>query len=226
MHRIAVFAGLGSESLFSNSTLDRAVQDATLPESQILLRSLHDIFREQIALAVRKGQLPAESLDLDDFQRPETLLRPSSKYHQSVVIQHTTIFLAQICRYLGHQSSTSAGAQLRGAAGFCVGLFPAATTITAHTDIEFLQRAQDFFLVTLWLGIHSETLRLSLLARHGCPQSLPWSIVVDNADQAVVDSINSLDVSSLSEAADVDEGRNGSPGQTRDLGLSQRFWPP
>lgn len=200
MHRIAVFAGLGSESLFSNTTLDRTVQDVSLPEAQILLRSFYDIFRRRIALAVRKGELPPESIDLDDFQRPEDLQNPASKYRESSVIQHTTIFLVQVFRYLRYRSSTDADTtqtQLRGAAGFCVGLFPAATTATAHNDIEFLQRAQDFFLATLWLGIHCEAFRLSLLARHRCPQNLPWSIVVDNADQAVTAAVNSLDVSSF-----------------------------
>lgn len=192
MARIAVFAGLGSESLFSDTTLRRAAQDGSLPESQVLLRCCHSIFRTQVAAAVRRKQLPSGSIDLDDFQRPDDLLKPHHKYRPNATIQHATIFLVQILRYLGSRSNTPAG-RLCGAAGFCVGLFPAATILTAgpsDDNVEFLQRALDFFHITLWLGIHCETFRLEQLTQYGCRQDLPWSIVVDNAPPAISEAFD------------------------------------
>lgn len=197
MPRVAVFAGLGSESLFSDTTLDRSAQDVSLPESQILLRSFHTIFRTQIALAIQRGQLAPESIDLDDFQRPDQIQSPPPQYRHNIVLQHTTIYLVQTFRYLrlASSSGTAAAASCVGAAGFCVGLFPAATVLTAHDDVEFLQRALDFFHVTLWLGIHCEAFRVSLLTEHGCAHDLPWSVIVDNVSQDIMDDLNVSEVS-------------------------------
>lgn len=183
MHCVAVFAGLGSESLFSRSTLDTAVQDATLPESQIILRACHIAFRTQVAKAVERGRLPAEVINLDDFMQPETLLRPPPSYHQNVIVQHTTIYLVQILRYLRQCRELS---DIRSVAGFCAGLLPAAAVATAGNVIEFLQRAQDFFNVALLLGINSEIYRNSQISQSGCSPSLPWSVVVHNVSSDVV----------------------------------------
>ncbi|KAI1082602.1 putative polyketide synthase [Whalleya microplaca] len=183
MHCVAVFAGLGSESLFSRSTLDTAVQDATLPESQIILRACHIAFRTQVAKAVERGRLPAEVINLDDFMQPETLLRPPPSYHQNVIVQHTTIYLVQILRYLRQCRELS---DIRSVAGFCAGLLPAAAVATAGNVIEFLQRAQDFFNVALLLGINSEIYRNSQISQSGCSPSLPWSVVVHNISSDVV----------------------------------------
>ncbi|KAI1371042.1 putative polyketide synthase [Hypoxylon crocopeplum] len=186
MYRIAVFAGLGSESLFSRTTLDTAVQDASLPESQIILQSCHATFRTQVAKAIEQGRLSVESIDLDDFIQPETLLRPPVNYHQNVVIQHTTIYLIQVLRFLRHSRGLS---DVRGVAGFCAGLLPAAAVASAHNVIEFLQRAQDFFHVALWLGISSESYRSSQVSQSACPPSLPWSVVVHNISDDIINRL-------------------------------------
>ncbi|KAI0012377.1 putative polyketide synthase [Xylariaceae sp. FL0662B] len=186
MHCIAVFAGLGSESLFSDTTLDTAVQDASLPESQIILRACHAVFRTQVTRAVERGHLSAKVINLDDFTLPETLLRPRPSYHHNVIVQHTTIYLVQIFRYLRHCRELSA---IRGVAGFCAGLLPAAAVATASNVIEFLQRAQDFFYVALWLGINSEIYRNSQISQSGCSSSLPWSVVVHNASNDVTEGL-------------------------------------
>ncbi|THC89669.1 hypothetical protein EYZ11_010880 [Aspergillus tanneri] len=177
MDYVAVFAGLGSESLFSQVTLDTAIQDASLPESQIILQACHACFRTQIATAMRQGRLAVDAIDLDDFTEPETLLRPPPSYHQSVVLQHTTIYLVQIVRYLRQSRELS---HLRGVAGFCVGVLPAAAIASTHSLVQFLQRAQDLFQVALWVGINSETYRRAQATRGNSSTSLPWSVVVDN----------------------------------------------
>lgn len=195
MHRIAVFAGLGSESLFSRTTLDTAIQDASLPESQIILQACHVAFRAQIAKAVQEGRLSAEAIDLDDFTQPEALLQPPISYHRNVLIQHTTIYLTQILRFLRQSRGVS---DIRGVAGFCAGLLPAAAVASAHNVIEFLQRAQDFFYVALWLGIHSESYRSSQISLGGCSPSLPWSVVVHNISEDIVTDLLGPDAKNVS----------------------------
>ncbi|KAI2469619.1 putative polyketide synthase [Annulohypoxylon bovei var. microspora] len=193
MYRVAVFAGLGSESLFSRITLDTAVQDASLPESQIILRACHAVFRTQVAKAIEKGYLSPEAVDLDDFTQPENLIQPPLTYHHNVVIQHTAIYLIQIFRFLRHSRGFR---DVQGVAGFCAGLLPAAVVATSHNVIEFMQRAQDFFHVTLWLGINSESYRYTQLSQGGCSPSLPWSMVVHNiSDDIIAELIDDTQVS-------------------------------
>ncbi|KAI1769355.1 putative polyketide synthase [Hypoxylon sp. FL1150] len=187
MYRIAVFAGLGSESLFSPITLDTAINDASLPESQVFLRACHDAFRTQIAKAIDEGRLAPEAIDLDDFVESENLLQPPIHYHQNVVIQHTIIYLTQILRFLSHSQGQS---KIQGVAGFCAGLLPAAVVASAHNVVEFLQRAQDFFHVALWLGIYSESYRSSQISAGGCSPGLPWSIVVHNISEDIIASLS------------------------------------
>ncbi|KAI9705151.1 MAG: Type I Iterative PKS [Bogoriella megaspora] len=177
-----VFAGLGSGVLFSKPSLDASARDALLPESQLLLQACHTIFHAEVSHAVRSGIL-SHDVDLEDFNTPTKLLSPSEKYHQNVVVQHTTLYLSQILRYLGqlHQHS-----ELLEVAGFCVGLLPAVVVSTSRNSIEFLSRAQDLFYVSIWLGIHGQSYRRSYLTHHACKPNLPWSVVVDgiNAERA------------------------------------------
>lgn len=194
MCRIAVFAGLGSKSLFSQKTLDTALQDALQPESQIILRACHTAFRTQVAKAIEQGRLTAEVIDLNDFVQPETLLRPPTAYHENVIIQHTTIYLVQIFRYLRHCPEVS---NLQGVAGFCAGLLPAAAVATAHNVIEFLQRAQDIFHVALWLGINCEAYRRSQISLSSCSPSLPWSVVIDNVSVDTITKLINADAGSV-----------------------------
>ncbi|KJZ79728.1 hypothetical protein HIM_01197 [Hirsutella minnesotensis 3608] len=200
MQFIAIFAGLGSDALFSDKTLQRASQDALRPECQMLLKTCHRSFCRHITKAVNQGQLPVDRIDLDDFQDPESLLQPPSQYRQSVVIQHTTIFLIQLLRYLGSGGDSS---RLRGVAGFCVGLLSAVTVATARDDLELLQNAQDFFGIALWLGIYCDKFRNSQIQQSGCPPDLPWSVVVNNVagiDIPKLDMPTSVHVSARNSA--------------------------
>ncbi|KAI1458115.1 beta-ketoacyl synthase [Annulohypoxylon moriforme] len=182
MYRVAVFAGLGSETLFSRKSLDTAIQDSSLPESRIILRACHAAFRTQIAKAVEQGHLSPESVDLEDFDQPESLIQPPLKYHHNAVIQHAAIYLIQIFRFLRHSTGLH---DVQGVAGFCAGLLPAAVVATSRNVIEFMQRAQDFFHVTLWLGINSESYRHTEISQGGSP-GLPWSMVVHNITDEII----------------------------------------
>ncbi|KAI0438240.1 putative polyketide synthase [Xylaria telfairii] len=186
MYHIPVFAGLGSDTLFSPNTSELAIRDASVPESQIILQACHAIFCTQISRATGRGHISASSINLDDFPQPETLLRPDSRYHQNVVIQHATIYLVQIIRYIGHGHKEL---DIRGAAGFCTGLLPAAAISTTTSTIELLQRAQDLFLVALWIGISADLYRRNEITHSGCAADLPWGIVVEKLSQETISSL-------------------------------------
>jgi hypothetical protein len=177
-----VFAGLGSDVLFSKPSLDASARDALLPGSQLLLQACHAIFHAEVSHAIRSGIL-SRDIDLQDFDTPAKLLSPNERYHRNVVVQHTTLYLSQILRYLGQLPQYG---ELLEVAAFCAGLLPAAVVSTSRNSIEFLSRAQDLFYVSVWLGIRSESYRRAYLALHACEPSLPWSVVVDgiNAERA------------------------------------------
>ncbi|KAI1131887.1 putative polyketide synthase [Nemania abortiva] len=190
MYHIPVFAGLGSDSLFTPKTSEQAIRDASLPESQIILRACHSIFRKQIAKATERGHLSAQAINLDDFLQPEALLHPRPEYHQNVVIQHTAIYLVQILRYIGYGYRTL---HIQGVVGFCTGLLPAAALSTTTDTIGFLQRVQDLFTVALCVGINSDLYRRNEIIRSGCAPELPWALVVDKISEETIASLTAAD---------------------------------
>ncbi|EKG09551.1 hypothetical protein MPH_13401 [Macrophomina phaseolina MS6] len=179
MRAIPVFAGLGSEALFSATTLDTAARDALLPEAKMLLSACHHVFKTEIAHAVREGLLPPDDLDIADFDDPAELLRPAKRHRRNAVVQHTTLFLVQMLRYMRHLDAL--WGRVLGAAGFCAGILPAAVVATSRTPIELLSRAQDLFYVAVWVGIRSQSYRVAAIGSAPSPScsSLPWSVVVD-----------------------------------------------
>ncbi|KAJ5675933.1 type I iterative polyketide synthase [Penicillium macrosclerotiorum] len=58
MNQIPVFAGLGSDALFSERTLKTAAEDAKSPEGQIILRAFHGIFVKEITSIIQSQRLP------------------------------------------------------------------------------------------------------------------------------------------------------------------------
>ncbi|KAI1632524.1 putative polyketide synthase [Biscogniauxia mediterranea] len=183
MHYITVFAGLGSDLLFSANTAHTALDDSSVPESQIILRECHDIFRREIQQAIDARLLTARDIDLDDFVQPEILLRPPVGYYHNTIIQHTTIYLVQTLRYISQHLRTS---DIKGVAGFCVGLLPAVVVSTSHNITSLIQRAEELFHVALWIGINSEIYRRTQISTSKCSPSIPWSIVVNDISTETV----------------------------------------
>ena len=175
MHNIPVFAGLGSDSLFSQRTLDTAAQDAKLPESKILLRSCHRIFLSEVAKAVDLKILTSD-IKLEDFEEPHSLIQPLENYHHSILVQHMTLYLVQLLRYIRCMSESS---KLLGVAGFCAGLLPALAVASSNNLIELLSQGQNFFYIAFWLGSRNEEYRQQENARIPCQPNLPWSVVID-----------------------------------------------
>ncbi|KAJ5279451.1 type I iterative polyketide synthase [Penicillium angulare] len=176
MNQIPVFAGLGSDALFSERTLGTAAEDARTPEGQILLRACHAIFVEEITSVMHSQRLPSE-LKLEDFLEPESLIRPQACYQRNSIIQHVSLYTIQLLRYLRH-SKEKPGALL-GAAGFCAGLLPSAAVVSSRNVIELLSRGQEFFYAALYLGIHVESYKQVMMAEESHPQDLPCSLIID-----------------------------------------------
>ncbi|KAH3574576.1 hypothetical protein KXV22_000413 [Aspergillus fumigatus] len=179
MNQIPVFAGLGSDALFSERTLGTAAEDARTPEGQIILRACHSIFLKEVASVTHSRRLPSD-INLDDFVEPESLIRPRQCYERNSIIQHVSLYTIQLLRYLRY-SKEKPGIVL-GVAGFCAGLLPCAAVATSKTVIELLARAQDFFYVALHLGIRVESYRQTMVAKEACSPDLPCSLVVDGID--------------------------------------------
>ncbi|KAJ3497537.1 hypothetical protein NLG97_g1826 [Lecanicillium saksenae] len=182
-----VFSGLGSGSVFSEDNLRRAEENALSPECAVVIQSCHRTFREQISDAISLQILSKKSIDLDDFNEPETLIRPISKYHQNVVIQHTSLYLHHILAYI--TTSRELGTPI-GAAGFCTGLLPAVVAATSQSSIiALISQSHNFFQLALWIGIRSEQFRVNHLAgnSHNANETAlaPCSYVLEGVSEEV-----------------------------------------
>ena len=175
MNSIPAFSGLDSHSLFSRQTLDIAAQDAMLADSGILLRSCHRIFLTEVARAIDSNILDS-GIALEDFTEPQSLIQPPEHYHGNIVMQHTTLYLVQLLRYIRHMSRPY---NLLGVAGFGAGLLPAVAVASSPDLPELLSQSQKFFYVALWIGIRADDLTRREAARSPHPLDLPWNLVVD-----------------------------------------------
>ncbi|KAJ5645006.1 type I iterative polyketide synthase [Penicillium longicatenatum] len=176
MNQIPVFAGLGSDALFSERTLRTAAEDARTPEGQIILRACHGIFVKEITSIIHSQRLPSE-INLKDFMEPDSLIRPQTCYQRNSIIQHVSLYTIQLLRYLRY--SKEKPGLLLGVAGFCAGLLPCAAVATSRNIIELLSRGQDFFYVALHLGIRIESYKQTTVVKGACPPHLPFSLVIE-----------------------------------------------
>ncbi|KAJ3496510.1 hypothetical protein NLG97_g2603 [Lecanicillium saksenae] len=102
-----------------------------------------------------------DAIDWADFAKPTDILYPAFKYPHNVIIQHTTLYLHQVIRYMvcRHELGT-----LIGSTGVCAGLLPAAAAVTGGSSaIPLISRSCDFFQVALWIGVRSEQYRRNKL---------------------------------------------------------------
>ena len=173
MSRIPVFAGLGSESLFSDNISKQATRDSgSSAEAQSLVSSCHRIFLEEVIPKINKGELV--EIDVDDYQTPNDLLNPPLGDHDNAAVQHPFLCLIQLLRYLALKDSFTT--MLLGDSGFCAGLLPAAAAAASRSKLEFLSHAQDCFRVAVKIGIASEQYRRETST---VDNGLPWSLIVD-----------------------------------------------
>lgn len=185
MNQIFVFAGLGSNSLFSRQVLNTAIGDSATVEAQVLLEACHAIFVAALTSSDQEQAFTTD-IDLEDFKTPQSLINPPAQYHKNSTIQHVFLYLIQLLRYIKF-STKNQGSPL-GIAGFCAGMLPSAVISTSRTPTELLSRGRDFFHVALYLGIRSASNKQTMVRNQACSPNLPWSVIVDelSAQQAQV----------------------------------------
>lgn len=198
MAKIPVFGGLGSDVIFSDTTRNRATQDARSLEAQLLVETCHKVFLEEIRLASSQAD-GATGIDLNDFRRPHDITQPCQRYHHHPIVQHATLSLLQLLRYQSHGSS-NLRFDTRGTvavSGFCAGLFTAAAVATAQSPLQYLARAEECFRAAVMLGIACEQARRKIKpfqTRH------PWSLVVANIEEE--DMLQLISTYSASKVSD------------------------
>lgn len=178
--RVAVFAGLGSPALFSKATQDTALADASTPEAQALLNACHKTFLSELC-SISQDCNTSLDIDAKDFQNPQSLLIPLSKYHRNAVIQNTTLCLVQMLRFIGFRSRSSKldDRTISGVAGICSGLLVSMAVAACDDTVSFLAYGQRSFHLALLIGRRIEEHVTRVIRSSGCDINLPWSIIVD-----------------------------------------------
>lgn len=181
MAKIPVFGGLGSDTIFSNTTRDQATQDARSLEGRILAETCHRVFLEEISLASSQAD-GATIIDQNDFRRPQDIIHPCQRYHHHPAIQHATLSLVQLLRYQSHglASHSFNGQETSAVSGFCAGLFTAVAAATAQSPLQYLARAEECFRAAVMLGIVCEQARRKIKFFQ---TRSPWSLVVGNIEE-------------------------------------------
>lgn len=200
MRVIPVFAGLGSDVLFSDATREQAINDASTPESRVLLDACHSILLEEIALSIESEE---SGINTKHFAEPRQLLTPLRQYHDNPIVQHATLCITQLLRY--QQDLSAARGQHShtpvAVVGFCKGLLAAIAVAASQNTLDYLVKATQCFRAAVIIGIASERLRMKL---QPVRTSHPWSVIVANINSDEVSaSINDFNASVVRENANI-----------------------
>lgn len=186
MSKISIFAGLGSDVLFNDSTREQALRDSRSPHGKILLRACHQVFLEEISQAVaHHGH--SIGIDIDDFQRIHDLIEPCKRYHGHPAVQNATLFVVQSLRYQALEGQHKCKVpKTLAVGGFCVGLLTAVAVGTSIDSLQFLTRAEQCFRAAVLIGLASRQMQRTIKAT---PSQLPWSTIIANIGQEEMDAI-------------------------------------
>ena len=156
-HRVVLFGGQGSQSLFSplSAKLTEQVTNSSAAAA-ILLSRCHAAFLEDISslyTTVRK----TSGIDPIHFHNSKDIITPREQYHTHGVIQATTICLYQLLHYLAeaerlNASFSSTFCRLLETTGFCSGMIPAIVVASSKTEEEFQRFGVEAFRLAFWIG--------------------------------------------------------------------------
>ncbi|KAK6081150.1 polyketide synthase [Seiridium cupressi] len=159
-HRVVLFGGQGSSSIFSPTVASIAEQDArSVSAGNILLSKCHAAFLEEIeSLDAKSKHLLA--LDPCVFSSPTNLLKPAVKFHTHPVLQATTIYLCQLLRYVAESLRQDEAYEhsfdtLQATAGFSSGILPAAVIARSHSLDDFVASGVQGFRLAFWIACRS-----------------------------------------------------------------------
>lgn len=159
-HRLVVFGGQGSPSIFSPNAVATAEQDSrSINAGSILLSRCHASFLEEIASLDAKSR-HALAISTSVFSSPLDLLKPPVQYHTHPVLQATTIYLCQLLRYLAEilcqdEAYEHSFDKLQATAGFSSGILPAAVVAGSHSLDEFIASGVQGFRLAFWIACHT-----------------------------------------------------------------------
>lgn len=160
VHRVILFGGQGSPSIFSPDASSAAEADARSGSAgSIILSKCHAAFLEEIeSLDTESQHLLA--IETSHFCSPHDLVRPAVEYHQHPVLQATTIYLCQLLRYLAESlgqdgSFEDAFQALHVTAGFSSGIIPAAVVARSSSLDEFVTSGIQGFRLAFWIACRS-----------------------------------------------------------------------
>ena len=206
MFDVPVFAGLGSDALFSRDAVNTVLADCQTLEANLILRECFQIFHYELQHAIDSEILSRSSIDLGDFPHAEKLIDPPEQYQRHILIQHVTLFLTQVSRFAGHRS-THRSVHSICTSGFCVGLLPAAAVATSSDLSTFVSQSRRLFHTALQLGIHCEAHRQGQIHQQQCEIDDSWSIVVDGipSDQAT-NIVGSFQENAQTQATPIEPG--------------------
>lgn len=156
-HRLILFGGQGSPTIFSPNAVATAEQDVrSINAGSILLSRCHAFFLEEIASLDTKSRHTL-AIATSGFTSPFDLLKPPVQYHTHPVLQATTIYLCQLLRYLAeilHQDESYECSfdKLQATAGFSFGILPAAVVAGSRTVDEFVASGVQGFRLAFWIA--------------------------------------------------------------------------
>ncbi|KAF2210496.1 hypothetical protein CERZMDRAFT_45538 [Cercospora zeae-maydis SCOH1-5] len=187
MGTIPVFAGLGSDALFSDATRDQAFRDSRMPHGKILIEACHRVFVEEITLAAKEAG-HGNGIDLDELLSPRDLIEPCHRYHGHPAVQNATLCVVQSLRYLALHNSAEEEASPKpvAAAGFCMGLLTAAAVASSGNTLQFIANAENCFRAAVLIGLASWRMRREVTK---LPSELPWSLIAANVGQDEMSNI-------------------------------------
>ena len=184
--KVVLFGGQGSQHLFSPQSASTAIADArSSSAAAILLSRCHAVFLEDLrTIGSAKSKVFGDHSKL--FVSPESLLCPDATFHDSPIIQSTTIALQQLLRYLSYATQSASSYadlwdQIQEAAGFCSGILPAAVVCASSSVEDYIEHAVQVFRLALWTGYRSAVYCEQLLGRPW--KDLPWSLVTFGLDK-------------------------------------------
>lgn len=150
MDHIAVFAGLGSDVLFSDKFLAQAQRDAASPIGAYLLQQCYQIFLDTVRT---DDGAPEATPTRASYLDAGSLIRISSRDASNSIMQHSTICLAQLLRYLQLKYiDGDAALACNYTTGLCAGVIPAVAVATSSDIVAFLTQAQHAYRLALHVG--------------------------------------------------------------------------
>ena len=180
-HRVILFGGQGSSSLFSAATAHHIEDDVQrCAAGALLLSKCHAAFLEDcFSLDVESRKII--DINVADFHDRRAFLIPKQSLHANPIIQATTICLYQLLHYLVEVDRSGLNPkdltdQILETTGICSGLLPA-TVVAASKNVEsFILFGVAAFRLAFWIAFRS--VRYGRVVVPKARMGKPWSLVV------------------------------------------------